>query len=239
MTPADIELATRLPLIAGLEEQQRQRLLGSATLERHPIGTVLFHEGEPARRLHFLLSGTVELFTSHTARDCGLLLLTPGDMFMPAAVLFEEEYLNSARVLVPSRLLMLDAATVREEVGRSPALGLEISKSIAGQFRMAVRHIIDLKCRSAGQRLAAFLLRLVDESKTADSAELPVPKRHLASRVGMTAETLSRAIQTLADNGLVVRGNRVFLRDRARIEQYCGPALYADADEAALEVHAL
>lgn len=239
MSPAEIDLASRLPLIAGLEEQQRRRLLRSATVERHAIGAVLFQEGEPARHLHFLLSGTIELFTSHTARDCGLLLLTPGDMFMPAAALFEEEYLNSARVLAPSRVLRLDAAAVREEVGLSPGLGLEIAKAIAGQFRMAVRHIIDLKCRSAGQRLAAFLLRLVDESKTADSAELPVPKRHLASRVGMTAETLSRAIQTLADNGLVVRGNRVFLRDRARIERYCGPALYPDANEAALEVHAL
>lgn len=239
MTSADNAFGFRLPLLDGLDETQRQHLLGSATVERHPVGAVLFHEGEQPRHLHVLLSGTAELFTSQPSRECGLLLLTAGDMFMPAAALFEEPYLNSARVLAPSRLLLLDVAAVREEVARCPRFGREIGKVIAGQFRMAVRQIIDLKCRSAGQRLAAFLLRLIDASATADSAELSASKRHLASRVGMTAETLSRAIQTLADHGLVVRGNRVYLRDRARIEHYCGPALYADAHDVALDVHAL
>src|SRR5687767_14427246 len=104
---------------------------------------------------------------------------------------------------------------------------------------MAVRHIIDLKCRSAPQRLALFLLRLADQGGTAAGVELPIPKRNLAARVGMTAETLSRTLQTLAENGLQVRGNRIIVRDRERIEAFCGPRIYPDAADGALDVYAL
>jgi CRP/FNR family transcriptional activator FtrB len=157
---------------------------------------------------------------------------------MPAASLFAEPYLNSARVLRRARVLMLDVAAVRSEVLRSTELALRLSRALAGQFRMAVRQIIDLKCRSAPQRLASILLRLVDESRFSDSAELPVSKGSLAARVGMTAETFSRTLQTLAGHGLQVRGTRVIVHDRERIEAFAGPRLYQDDGEAGLDVHA-
>ena len=87
-------------------------------------------------------------------------------------------------------------------------------------------------------RAVDILLRLVGESGAADAADLPVSKRHLASRIGMTPETLSRALQTLASNGLVVRGAKVLVRDRKKIEDFCGTHPYPDATETALDVHA-
>ena len=239
MRPADRESVRRLPLLAPLTDEQLERVLRFSTVQRYAAGAILFEEGDLPDHLHAVLSGTVELYTCHGSRDCGILLMSAGDIFMPAAALFKEPYLNSARVLTSSRLLLLNAQVIREEVARTPELALQASRVLAGQFRMAVRHVIDLKCRNAGQRLAAFLLRLVDESSVPDAAELPIPKRSLASRVGMTAETLSRTLQTLADNGLVVRGSRVLLRDRAKIEAFCGPPPYADAAECGLGVNAI
>lgn len=239
MRAADLDSVRRLPLLATLDEEQLARVLRFAAVQRYAPGAVLFEEGDFPDHLHAVLSGTVELYTSHGSRDCGILLMSQGDVFMPAAALFNEPYLNSARVLTSARLLLLNAEVIREEVARSPELALQATRVLAGQFRMAVRHVIDLKCRNAAQRLAAFLLRLVDESGTPESAELPIPKRSLASRVGMTAETLSRTLQTLADNGLVVRGSRVLVRDRAAIEAFCGPPPYADAAECGLGVNAI
>ena len=235
----EVDNARKLPLLAGLEDEQIDRILTRSVLERYPPGKLLFEEGELPDYLHACLSGTVELFTSKASGNCGLMLMSPGDVFMPAAVLFQEPYLVSARVLTPSRTLLLDAQAIREETDRSPALLKRFTSILAGQWRMAVRHIVDLKCRNAGQRLAAFLLRIVDESATPGLADLPVSKRHLASRVGMSAETLSRSLQTLADNGLIVRGNKVIVRDRASIETFCGPSPYPRSDEVELGVHAL
>lgn len=234
----DLELIERTPIFTGLRSEVAVRLLQGASVQRHPRGTILFEEGGLPDHLHGVLSGTVELYTSHGSRECGILLLSAHDFFMPAATLFEEPYLNSARTMTTSRILRLRADVVREEFKRSHAFTRRMSRLLAGHFRMATRHVIDLKCRGAPQRLAAFLLRLIDDSKVPGSVELPVPKRTLAARIGMTAETLSRTFQTLADNGLLVRGNRAILRDRAKIEAFCGAPPYENVNEQALGVHA-
>lgn len=226
----------QLPLFAGFSGEEIERLCRNASIRRCPVGTVLFEERDQPDHLHVLISGVVELYTSYGSHDCGILLLSAGDVFMPAATLFSEPYLNSARVLGKARVLLLDADVAREEFARCGEFATRMARTMAGHFRMAARHIIDLKCRSAGQRLGAFLLRLVDES---DAAVLPIPKRNLAVRVGMTAETLSRTLQLLADNGLHLRGNRILVKDRAKAEAFCGPEPYSENTETALGVHAL
>jgi hypothetical protein len=55
----------------------------------------------------------------------------------------------------------------------------------------------------------------------------------------MTPETLSRTLQILADNGLVVRGRQIIIRDRERIERFCGPSGRRQIAEDALQVHVL
>lgn len=238
MRAVDLDAARRVPLFAALDKEQLGRLTRHAKVQSFAAGAVLFEEGKEPDHLHVLLRGVVELYSAFGPRECGILLLSPGDIFMPAASLFKEPYLNSARALRRARVVMLDVEVVRTEATRSAELAFHLSRALAGQFRMAVRHIIDLKCRSAPQRLASFLLRLVDESSLSASAELPVSKRSLAARVGMTAETLSRTFQTLADHGLQVRGTRVIVHDRQRIEAFAGPRLYHDDDEVGLDVHA-
>lgn len=239
MKPAHREAASNLPLFDGIDEDVAARLLEGASVQRLGARRLLFSEGEMPRHLHALLIGTVELFTASPSKDSGIMLMSPGDIFMPAATLFEEPYLNSARTLSRSHILLLEAAVVRREFGRSHDLAVRMSRVLAGHFRMSVRHLIDLKTRSAAQRLGAFLLRLVDEGDHAESAELPIPKRSLASRVGMSAETLSRTLQTLADHGVVVRGTHIVIRDRRAIERFCGPSPYQDPAEARLDVHVL
>jgi CRP/FNR family transcriptional activator FtrB len=239
MRERDREAAAALPLFSGLDQATVARLFAVAKAGRVAAGTMLFREGEPAEHVHLLLSGIVEISRMEGKRECGVMMFTSGDAFMPGAALFEERYLISGRALSAVRLIRLAGAQLREEAERDPALAMRICQLVSGHWRMAVQHILDLKCRSAPQRLAAFLLRLVDEGPFPDTAELPIAKRHLAARVGMTAETLSRTFQLLAENGLHVRGSRILVNDRERIETFCGPAPYPYPAETSIGVNAL
>lgn len=238
VTTAEKELVAGLPVFSGLGRAQLTRLLQSSAIERHPPGTLLFRAGDRAEALHIILSGTVEIFSNGTGREWGVMLMNSGDLFMPAAVLFNERYTVSARTVGFCRMLLIDAERVRAEASESAPFAMQLSRAMAGQFRVAVRQVLDLKSRNAAQRLANFLLRIVDSSPCA-TPELPMRKRSLAARIGMTPETLSRTLQILADNGLVVRGRQVIVRDRARIQEFCGPDPYCPAAEDRLEVHAL
>ncbi len=236
-TTVDQSMTEGLPVFAGMDQADVERLLKFATLDRCPAGTLLFSEGELPTSLHLLVSGRVEISASCSGREWGVMLMNPGDIFMPAAVLFEEPYNTSARTLGPCRLLLLDAAEIRAEAKHNPDLAMRLGRAMAGQFRMAVRQLADLKSRTAAQRLAAFLLRIADDSGVA-MPELPMRKRNLAARIGMTPETLSRTFQILADNGLLVRGKQIIVKDRARIERFCGPGPYRPDTEDLLQVKA-
>lgn len=221
MGPQERGQAADVPLLRGLPPEQLDYLLQGATLQRVPKGTTLFEEGGEPECLHLLLSGSVEAFTHEEGRDHTVWIMSQHDVFMPSAAIIDELYLLSARTLKPSRLLLLRVDRVREEMARCPHFACRLAKLLAGRLRATIRHLKDLKTRTGAQRLAAYLIRLIDAHGTAGSAELPVSKGTLASRLGMSPETMSRALQTVAAEGLVVRGHRVFLQDRARAERFC------------------
>lgn len=239
MNEADLELVRALPLLDGLSRDETEHLLSAADIREYRKGALLFAEGGSPDCLFVLLSGMVELFTSNGGRDEVILLIWPPETFMPAAALTNEPYLVSARTLGRTRLLAFDAARVREEVQASHELTYRLTRILAGQFRMTIRHIKDMKLRSATRRLAAFLLRLVDETGKQGCADLPVAKAIIASRLGLSPETLSRSLKALRDEGLIVRGSRIIVADRQKLELYCQPNPLIDGRELALAVTAI
>lgn len=228
-----------IPLFGVLPQPVRDRLGRVSRVERFAPGTALFRSGDVPRHLHVVLSGIIDLFTCYRANEFSALMLAAGDVFMPAATLHSEPYLTSARTLTASRLLLIDADAIRREARDCTELALALARVMAGQWRVALKIILNLKCRSPSQRLAAFLLRLEEALEPGASAQIPFSKRQLASRIGMQPETLSRTLQTLAANGLYLRGREIIVTNRAAAEEFCGPDPYPLASEQELGVHAL
>ena len=228
-----------LPLLVTLPPAVRDRLLAASHMERFAPGAPVFAAAEVPSHLHLVLSGIIDLSSSYEGSERTALMMAAGDVFMPAAALYSEPYLVSARALTASRILLIDAEVVREEARRCQELGLALARVMAGQWRVALKIILNLKCRSPSQRLAAFLLRLHDSSSSGEPAQVPFSKRQLASRIGMQPETLSRTLQTLAANGLYLRGREIIVTDRSAIQEFCGPDPCPGASEHELGVHAL
>ena len=226
-----------LPFICGFADAVRAELLRDAGVTVIQKGERILAAGDRPDKLCIILSGMVELRGTIYDPDCGVLLLTRGDLIFPMAVLHDEPCLTSATALSRCRLLMLTRSALLRQADAHAEVALALARVMGAQWRMAVRQIIDLKCRSAAERLTAFLLRFVDYSD-AESVELPFPKSALAARLGISRETLSRAIQVVADNGVVLRGSRIIVRDRSKAEDFCGPEPYVRRGEHALDVHA-
>lgn len=231
--------AADLPLFGSLPGPVRERLLAASRIERFEPREELFCVAEMPSDLHIVLSGLIDLSCLHKGNECTALMMAAGDVFAAAAALYAEPYLVSARALAPSRILMIDAEVVRQEARSCAELALALARVMGGQWRIGLKIILDLKCRSPSQRLAAFLLRLHDGAQPGLAAEIPFSKRQLASRIGMQPETLSRTLQTLAANGLHLRGRQIIVTNRTATEEFCGPDPYPPASEFELGVHAL
>lgn len=227
------------PIFDGLDDEHATRLLSSCVGLQYRAGSYIVRQGEPLEGLHLVHRGLVDLAYVAGDHEFGVILLSAKDLLLPATALFGEASIVSARALTTTKVIVLEPASVDEVMSQAQALANNILKTISGHWRMAVRNILDLSCRTAGQRLAAFLLRLADLQAGAGAPILPIAKRHLASRLGMSAETLSRMLQVVAENGLHLRGRTIIVHDRARAEAFCGPDPYPGGDERALNVFAL
>lgn len=237
--PGMLEEVKALPLFRGVPQRLVESLLTTSSRRRYAAGAMILRQGEHAPDLHIIRRGIVDLAHFTSKSNCGILLLSSKDLLLPATTLFHEPALVSARALTNTTILTLEGHAVESALAQSFILSLNLMKAVSGQWRMVVRTVLDLNCRTAAQRVGAFLLRLSDLQSEAVEPILPIAKRHLAVRLGISPETLSRMLQTVTDHGLHLRGRTIVIRDRAAIEEFCGPDPYPIKDERSLDVFAL
>lgn len=219
---AALNLFARAPLFSTVSAQALQALAAGAMLQRYERDAVLFKAGEQAEYLHVLAQGSIQLSTSTPdGREAVVELLQPFESFILAAVLTSQPYLMSARAVEPAHVLLIPARLLLGELKTNSELALALLGSMAQQYRHLVREIKGLRLRTASQRLALYLLQLVETDGSGQAARLPYDKKLLASRLGMTPESFSRAIAELRQHGVDVRGDDVRITNVAELRAFC------------------
>lgn len=205
------------PLLAAAAPETRARLVAQSRPLVLPRGATVFAQDAPADHLHLLLQGSVGLSTMEDGGAATLVeILGPGDAFVVGAVMLRLPSPVSAATLAPSRIVTIPAEQMRAEAIGDPGLMQAALEQMSRQWRLLVDQVVDLKTRDATQRAARFLARRLPSSRGA--VELPEPRAAIAARLGMTPESLSRALHGLEAAGLLrLQGRRVDVPDRAAL----------------------
>lgn len=213
-----------LPLFRGLPGSRRTDLIRNAMVHSVPPGTVLFEQGEVPNFQLIVLAGSAQLFGKSTeGREVLIEAVRAPDLIIPAAVLTGAPYLMQARVPEPSRFLLIHAAAFRAAVESEPLLAHAAIGSLAAQFRRMVRQIKNLKLRNSTERVGCYLLALSKRQGTPDRAVLPYEKTLVASELGITRESFSRALSSLGKSGIRVDGQTIEIHDAGRLAAVCAP----------------
>lgn len=218
----DVQSLTRLPLFCKLTRDGLERVTAEASVVRYPQGAVVLHQGATAQYLHVLLEGQIGLLgTLSDGEETIVEILRDGELFIAAAVLTDKPYLMGAVALRDSRVLLLPAEQLRRDLRADPDLALAMLTSLSTHFRMLVREVKDLKLKSAAQRLGHYLLGLTTKREGSVIVRLPHSKGVIAARIGVRAETLSRAFASLREEGATVNGHTVVIADLGRLAKFC------------------
>jgi CRP-like cAMP-binding protein len=157
----------------------------------------IFGEGEGAEWVYKVVSGAVRAFRvlADGRRQIERFYL-PGDLFgiEPGAVRG-----SAAEAISPTTVV----------VARRSALACDAGQAVAA-WRLALRelqrshdHILTLGRRSAGERLARFLVDLAAQLDSGTDLDLPMSRQDIADYLGLTIETVSRTMTQLQAQGLV------------------------------------
>lgn len=231
MRADDLVRLRTLPFFAAMNEEVREALLREALIQSFPDQTELFRQNDKPDYLHLLLDGLVGLTGGNQEQETVVEFIRPGDTFVLAAVLTDAPYLMAARVIDRSRIFLIPAPAIREQIHHDSPFAATLLATLSGHYRRLVRQVKDLKLRTSTQRLGCYLLELADPPPGSSngtgrgpiSLALPVDKRLVAARLGMTPENLSRAFANLRPFGVRTAGLRVTLTDPDALRQICHP----------------
>lgn len=222
LSTEDLSTFSQLPLFCTLSDDCLRRITSDAKILRFPKGEFLFHQGESARWLHILVEGQIGLIGSVSGGEETIVeILKSGEVFISAAVLTGKPYLMSAKALSPSRLLLLPADRLLNDLRDNPDLALAMLASLAKHFRQLVTEVKDLKLKSASQRLAQYLMSLTPKREGSAILHLPHNKILIAGRIGVRPETLSRVFLALKNEGVVNENLNVAIADLKRLALFC------------------
>lgn len=197
------------PLFSGMAEADLLSLLTGAQTEAYPDGSLLYATGDPAQRFYIVLDGHVELFVEEGGRRSVVEVAKRPSVLGEAALFIDRRYPVSARVVGFAKVLAVPAEPFLQALDSRFDLALRMLGSMSMRMRGLIGQISLLKMRSTAQRLAGFLLGLTSKTGGATVVRFPYDKRLAAETLGMTAESLSRALSRLALLGVESRPDNV------------------------------
>ncbi|AJE14299.1 MULTISPECIES: Crp/Fnr family transcriptional regulator [Stutzerimonas] len=201
-------------LFSRLPDAAMQEVCALANLKRLPAGATLFHQGDKADRFYYLFSGQVKLHRVVCDGQEKLVeVMRAGDSFAEALLFRGTPYYPvSATALKASLAVSLNGPHYRRILEEQPGICLEILATLSVRLHQRMVEIDTLTMANASRRVVRFLLQSAGERDGV--VTLDVPKRLVASKLGIQPETFSRILHRLVEAGTIsVERRRIEILD--------------------------
>ena len=107
------------------------------------------------------------------------------------------------------------------ELARVPALAFKVLANLVRLHRRLIQELGALRFKSPRQRFVAYLLTLTPLTEGRVVVRLPEDKGVIASRIGISAESLSRVLIRLRENGVLCHGREIVLENVQDLHTLC------------------
>ncbi len=205
-------------LFAQVNSARLVRLAGMSVLRKFNKQQMIFHQGQECPGVYVVGSGMVRVFkTAPTGKEHVLHMVAPGQTFAEVAAIGNFDCPAHAEAVVSTVCVLIPIDRFRDAMLQDHQLCLEMMTGLSFWVRRLISLMEDLVLRDALGRTARFLIE--SEVEADGTVKLPSLKRHVASHLNLTSETLSRTFSRLIEAGLVVEHdkNRVELIDREQL----------------------
>lgn len=194
---------------------------GLAIFRRLDGGDILFHQGDVADRFYLLIDGQMKLTRVLPEGHEKLVEVIHAGQSFAEALLFSgaPNYPVSASALKGSSLVSIDGSHYRRILEEQPKICLDLLATFSIRLHQRLNEIDTLTLANASRRVVRFLCQ--EQEACNGPIQLNVPKRLIASQLGIQPETFSRILHRLIDAGLIAMERRVIrVLDRPSLANY-------------------
>ncbi|WP_404385471.1 Crp/Fnr family transcriptional regulator [Caenispirillum salinarum] len=222
LSPTDLTALREAPLFARLDESELAAVAATGSMRRYDHVALLFSAGDPADAFYAVAEGHVHLFALNEDGDQSLVTIVgPGETFAEAALFGAGRFPVNAEVQAGAVLARIDGSAFLKVLRGNQALGFRMLDSLLARQVFLMHEIRRLKAHSPAERLASYLLSLIESHTWPGHGKLPVRKQLIASRIGIEPESLSRALRRLDEAGVVCEGDDVLVKDESLLRGFC------------------
>jgi len=176
----------------------------------------IYGENEPADYLYKVVGGTVRTYKvlSDGRRQIGAFYL-PGDIF---GLENGAEHAFSAEAISPAKVLIIKRSALAALAARDHSVAHELLAMTTRELGRVQDHLM-LLIKTAQERVAGFLLEMVDRVQGHNEVELPMSRQDIADYLGLTIETVSRTLTHLENSAAIAlpTSRHIVLRNRGAL----------------------
>ena len=224
---ANADLLKKVPLLAGLTDEDREALAAAVSRRRYRKGDIVMQKEEPGHALFIVEKGAVRIYVpSSQGNDLILAVLGQGDFFGDLSLLDGRPRSASAAVTSDTTLLMLERSDFIALITRRPASAMAVLEAVAGRLRETDEMASDLAFLDVAGRLAKRLLDLAAQHGVQRNSgvliDLAITQEELANMIGVTRESVNRNLSDFRTFGLISnQGRKIIVRDAEGLRRRC------------------
>ncbi|HJF15691.1 MAG TPA: Crp/Fnr family transcriptional regulator [Enteractinococcus helveticum] len=223
ITVHDDNCVRRVPIFAGLTATQQDLVATMARPQFLDDGELVHRVGERTGKMFVVHSGQVKLHrVLPTGRKLLIRVAQPGETVGEHAFLTSSPTLDEAEAMDGTRLCVFVHDDLAGLIQRYPDIAHRMLVTL-GERLAQTEHQLTLNTQSVDVRIADYLLQqpLLRDGQSSESmrVRLPLDKKDVASLLGTTPESFSRALARLRTKGLIsVDDDTVTLSDPDALE---------------------
>jgi CRP/FNR family transcriptional regulator len=223
-----IRLLSMVDVLEPLSEEELEefsRRVPDTHVER---GGIFYTPGDRSEALFMLKKGRVRLYkVTPDGWEFTLAVVEAGTMFGEMALTAQRLREAYAEAAEPSDICVLKREDLERLVRGNPDVGLRMIRVLSERLRVCETRLEDVGFRNVPGRLASLILQLTEDEgfMTPEGPWIPThyTHRHLATMIGASRESVTRAFTKLRREGAVeLRRRRIYVKDVAALERAAG-----------------
>ncbi|MDQ0233481.1 Crp/Fnr family transcriptional regulator [Metabacillus malikii] len=195
---------THVPIFNHLEPEQMTDMMKLVQSGTYKKGELLFHPEEKTEALYIVNKGKMKIYhLSEAGKEQLVRILGRGDFTGELALFQHSTQKNYAEAMVDTQVCFIHKSDLQNLLLKYPSISIKILEEFANRLEVSEKQTTRFTTEKVETRLAHFLTECIEEDN--EEIELPISKKDIASYLGTTPETISRALKNFEEQGFIIR----------------------------------
>ncbi len=221
--------ARKVPLFTHLTDDELVHVISLIRTKQYQKGELIALEGNEIQGLHIFNTGKAKAYIiSEDGKEQILYLFYEGDFFGEKGLLKRQKINFNVEALEKVNICMISQRDFKKLISENDNIREKIFDVLVERIDKLENMIEIISSKGVEARISSVLISFAKNyakrhnQEITDSFELPLSREGIANYIGVTRETVSRKLNSLADEGVIelIGNKRIKILELNRLKKY-------------------